>query len=102
MDWSRWLGFDVFVSYRQDDSSAYSEELVSILERHGLRCFLDRRETPAGALLDTEIKRCLARSHLLVVVLTPGLFLFHVDSPRKSRYFPPGPNRSCASTSKTL
>src|SRR4051794_6000664 len=74
MDWSRWLGFDVFVSYRRDDSSDYSEKLVAILEERGLRCFLDHRETPAGALLDTEIPQSLAKSRLLVVVLTPGCF----------------------------
>jgi WD40 repeat protein len=70
--WSLFLGYDVFISYKQSEAERYAVALHARLSQAGLECFLDREETPAGVELSTAIRRALRRSRFLVVIITPG------------------------------
>lgn len=71
--WSAILGYDIFISYRRTDGSAYAEKLWRDLKSAGLTPFLDRDETPGGAQLTPTLVRALRRSRMLVVLLTPDV-----------------------------
>ena len=71
--WSALLGFDIFISYRRSDGSAYAEKLWRDLKAAGITPFLDRDETPGGAQLTPSLVRALRRSRMLVVLLTPDV-----------------------------
>lgn len=71
--WSAFLGYDIFISYRRTDGSAYAEKLWRDLKSAGLTPFLDRDETPGGAHLTPTLVRALRKSRMLVVLLTPDV-----------------------------
>jgi WD40 repeat protein len=71
--WSAILGYDIFISYRRSDGSAYAEKLWRDLKSAGLTPFLDRDETPGGAQLTPTLVRALRKSRMLVVLLTPDV-----------------------------
>jgi WD40 repeat protein len=71
--WSAILGYDIFISYRRTDGSAYAEKLWRDLKSAGLTPFLDRDETPGGAHLTPTLVRALRKSRMLVVLLTPDV-----------------------------
>lgn len=71
--WAFVIGFDVFISYRRSEATAYAEELARQLNRNGLICFLDREETAAGAELTHALRSALRRSRAMVCVVTPGV-----------------------------
>ena len=71
--WSALLGYDIFISYRRSDGSAYAEKLWRDLKAAGIAPFLDRDETPGGARLTPSLMRALRRSRMLVVLLTPDV-----------------------------
>lgn len=66
------FGFDVFISYRQADGSAYARALDAALRVADVAIFRDERELVAGDALDTRIRRALARSRILLLVSTAG------------------------------
>jgi hypothetical protein len=66
-------GYDVFVSYRRSEASAYAARLVSQLQTERLRCFLDTQESPAGADLTPTIRSALRCSRFMVIILSPGV-----------------------------
>lgn len=67
------LGYDIFISYRRSDGSAYAEKLWRDLKAAGIAPFLDRDETPGGAQLTPSLMRALRRSRMLLVLLTPDV-----------------------------
>ena len=67
---SRFLGFDVFVSYAQDDSLGYAMALENRLSRLDLTCFRDAGEIPAGSHIRGTIQWALAKSQMMVVVIS--------------------------------
>jgi WD40 repeat protein len=70
---TRWLGYDVFISYTHRDAKGYAEALQRRLgEEEGLVCFRDATELVAGDMLDERIQRALAKSRMLVALGTPG------------------------------
>ena len=71
--WSALLGFDIFISYRRSDGSAYAEKLWRDLKAAGITPFLDRAETPGGAQLTPSLVRALRSSRMLVILLTPDV-----------------------------
>ena len=68
-NWSSLLGYDVFISYRQNpDSVLYARNLRNALSNEGYTCFLDQEETWGGVELTPALARALKRSRLLVVI----------------------------------
>ncbi len=60
---------DVFLSHAGDDRG-WAEHVTRLLERHGLRVFLDVRSIPTGADYDTTIARAVRRSTLMVLLVS--------------------------------
>lgn len=92
--WQRLFGFDVFISYKWSDGSAYAEVLKSQLEEAGLIVFIDRHETPGGVRVRADIRHNLLRSRALVVVassdaisapeeITPEIDMFVARHPKR-------------------
>ncbi len=67
---SRLLGFDIFISYAHDDSLGYAMALESLLTASDLACFRDAKELPVGINLKETIQRALAKSKMLIVIVT--------------------------------
>src|SRR5262249_34871825 len=65
---NRFLGYVVFISYRQEDGLAYAKALEDDLTRHNYTCFRDEGKIPVGAELNEPIEGASAKSRLLVVV----------------------------------
>ncbi len=63
--------YDCFISYSRRDAALYAEDLRAALQRNGYLCFLDTREMPPGEPLDDSILKALARSSVLVLVVSP-------------------------------
>jgi hypothetical protein len=72
--WSHALfGYDVFISYRRGDASAYAATLaLKLHERHDLVVFLDDQEFDAGEQLPILL-RAVRRSRMVVVLVTPNV-----------------------------
>jgi WD40 repeat protein len=66
----RIFGYDLFISYSWGDSANYAEKLKAGLQEQGFVCFLDKYEYGAGDNLKTAARRALARTGVLVVVLS--------------------------------
>ncbi len=80
-DWSRLLGYDVFISYKRGPlTSIYARNLRNGLAALGFSCFLDQEETEGGVELTPALQRALRRSRLLVVLAEPDV--------ASSRYVP--------------
>jgi WD40 repeat protein len=62
------FGYDVFISYKRGESTAYAASLYRQLTDIDLVCFLDDHEAPLGVSLTPTIKRALTRSRVLVLV----------------------------------
>lgn len=60
---------DVFLSHAGDDR-AWAEHVTRLLERHGLRVFLDVRSIPTGNDYDATIARAVRRSTLMVLLVS--------------------------------
>lgn len=72
-DWSPLTGYDIFISYKRDEASAYAAELAKRLSASDFRCFLDSVDAPPGAPLTSTIRRALRHSKTLVLIVTPRL-----------------------------
>ncbi len=69
--------YKAFISYRQvGDSVVLAEELHGLIEKcrlpkeyrgYSLKCFIDKKELPAGCDLPQEIKKGLDESEYLIV-----------------------------------
>ena len=68
MNWSALLGFDVFISYRQGEASAYARALTTNLRAAGFVCFFDQEETVGGVILSPAIQKALRKSRILLVI----------------------------------
>lgn len=67
------FGWDVFISYRRADASAYARELRDQLEARGFTVFLDDEDLHVGIPARVYARR-VRRSRMLVLVGTPGIF----------------------------
>jgi hypothetical protein len=66
--------YDFFISYKRTEAWDYGAALQQRLGKSGLRCFLDRDETPPGtAHLQRRLVKAVHRSAALVLVGTPGV-----------------------------
>jgi hypothetical protein len=63
----RWLGPDIFISYRIAEARDYARALRDQLETGGYRCFLDEHWQPPSANID-EYKKMARRSRLFVLI----------------------------------
>lgn len=72
--WSHALfGYDVFISYRRGDASAYANTLaLKLHEQHDLVVFLDDQEFDVGEQLPVLL-RAVRHSRMLVVLVTPNV-----------------------------
>ncbi|XP_041030073.1 toll/interleukin-1 receptor domain-containing adapter protein isoform X1 [Carcharodon carcharias] len=69
---ARWSKeYDVCVCHTEDDIT-YVQDLVSFLETHSLRCFLQLRDSTPGGAICTELCRAVRDSHCWVLVITPS------------------------------
>src|SRR6266498_1662237 len=59
--WPALLGYDIFISYRRSDGSAYAEKLWRDLKAAGLTPFLDRDETPRWRTTDSYPRPCASK-----------------------------------------
>lgn len=68
MDW------DVFVSHASEDKPAVARPLTELLQRAGLKVWLDENELTLGDTLSRKIDEGLARSAFGVVILSKNFF----------------------------
>jgi hypothetical protein len=68
MDW------DVFVSHASEDKPAVARPLTELLQRAGLKVWLDENELTLGDSLSRKIDEGLARSAFGVVILSKNSF----------------------------
>jgi TIR domain len=62
--------FEIFISH-SSRNAAFAERLVAMLNAHGLRTFLSRRNIKGAQQWHDEIGAALARCSWFIVVLTP-------------------------------
>lgn len=62
--------FDIFVSYRSEDS-AYAEKLRTALKRRGVRVWVDKNEIRPGDLFIESLEKGLESSRCLGLIATP-------------------------------
>ncbi|GAB5444933.1 MAG: hypothetical protein Fues2KO_52820 [Fuerstiella sp.] len=62
--------YGVFVSYSEKDSEL-ADELVGMLRRRGVSCFLAKRTIDAGAYWLDEIRQAIHRSREMIMLITP-------------------------------
>jgi len=67
------FGFDYFISHRWSDAHPYAIQLAAKLEPE-FHCFLDSKDFAKGLLWTVEGERALARTSILILVLTPAVF----------------------------
>jgi len=67
------FGFDYFLSHRWSDAHSYATSLASKLEPE-FHCFLDSKDFAKGLLWNVEGERALARTSILILVLSPEVF----------------------------
>ena len=63
--------FDVFISYSSKDKAWVRDELLTRIEKAGLKAVIDRNFTPGAPIL-TEIERAVDSSRKTLLVLTPN------------------------------
>jgi hypothetical protein len=68
------LAWDVFISHASEDKPAVTIPLANVLQRAGLRVWLDRQELRLGDSLLAKIDEGLANSRFGVVILSPSFF----------------------------
>lgn len=66
------FGYDIFISYKHEDSDTYTHGLSKEFIKHDYRVFVDKSETIAGDQLTTTLKSSLKKSRSLVVIGTPA------------------------------
>src|SRR5262249_41102730 len=71
-NWSTLFGYDIFISYKRDEASAFATALARDFVERDFTCFLDRSEAPPGVHLTPHIRQALRRSKTLIVIVTPG------------------------------
>ena len=64
--------YDVFISYSTRDKAWVRGELLTTLEKAGLKACIDFRDFRLGAPTVTEIERLLEASERTLLVLTPN------------------------------
>jgi hypothetical protein len=64
--------WDVFLSHAGEDKEAVARPLRELLERQGLRVWLDEVNLKLGDSLFTEIQNALSRSRFGVVIVSPA------------------------------
>jgi hypothetical protein len=64
--------WDVFISHASEDKLAVTVPLAEVLQRAGLRVWLDRQELRIGDSLHEKINEGLANSRFGIVVLSPS------------------------------
>jgi hypothetical protein len=67
------FGFDYFLSHRWSDAHPYATQLAAKLEPE-FHCFLDSKDFAKGLLWSVEGERALARTSILILVLSPTVF----------------------------
>ena len=73
-EWSRLLGYDIFISYRRTPTSVpFARNLRNALVNEGYCCFLDQEDSEGGVHLTPALKRALKRSSLLAVIAEPAV-----------------------------
>lgn len=74
--WSRYFGYDIFISFALGPSPrgcrAYASDLARRLRERGFTVFFSEDEAPVGGELDSTLRRALHRSRVLVVVINNG------------------------------
>lgn len=68
----RLFGYDFFISYSRGDAQGYAKQLHETLGELGYRVFIDHEELLAGQELTDAIQAALAKSTMLVVIVSPG------------------------------
>ena len=63
---------DLFVSYAKKDAFDTAVEVVTDLERRGLKCWIAPRDIPAGASWPAEIAKSIRRSSSFLLLLSAG------------------------------
>lgn len=61
----------VFVSHSTKDGAVFANEIASVLESHGLKCWIAPRDIKPGRPYPGQIVRAIDQSRGLVLVLTP-------------------------------
>ncbi len=67
-------GWDAFISHAHEDKETVARPLTSMLQRRGLRVWLDENELVLGRGLGEQISRGLAESRFGVVILSRFFF----------------------------
>jgi hypothetical protein len=67
------FGFDYFISHRWSDAHSYATQLAAKLEPE-FHCFLDSKDFAKGLHWTIEGQHALARTSILIVVLSPEIF----------------------------
>jgi tetratricopeptide (TPR) repeat protein len=67
------FGFDYFISHRWSDAHPYATQLAAKLEPE-FHCFLDSKDFATGLHWTIEGQHALARTSILIVVLSPEIF----------------------------
>lgn len=65
------LKYDVFISYSRADQKV-AEGICGYLENSGLRCFIDYRDIPRGAVWARVLPDAIRRSGMMVAVFSPN------------------------------
>lgn len=69
--------WDTFISHASEDKKAVARPLATMLERRGLKVWLDENEVKLGQSLPAKIDRGLAESDFGVVILSSAFFKKH-------------------------
>ncbi|XP_020220437.2 TMV resistance protein N [Cajanus cajan] len=68
---SRTMNFDVFVSFRGEDTrNNFTDHLFAALRRKGVVAFRDNQNINKGQLLEPELMQAIKRSRLFIVVFS--------------------------------
>jgi len=74
LDYDFDVRWDIFISHASEDKDAVAKPLAELLERAGLRVWLDVGELRLGDSLSQSIDQGLANSRYGVVILSAGFF----------------------------
>jgi len=66
--------WDVFISHASEDTEAIAKPLADVLDKQGLKVWIDKQELTIGDSLRRKIDEGLAKSRYGVVILSPSFF----------------------------